>query len=72
MQVMDWFRQLAWGMLSTDRALDAFDLDKEPLALHERYGFQPRFDLGASDRCGAPAWSQRILLADDLWKRAGD
>jgi hypothetical protein len=66
MQAMDRFRQLAWGMLSTDRARDAFDLDKEPRTLRERYGFQPLFDPGASDRCGAPAWSQWILLARRL------
>src|SRR5262249_13053930 len=47
-------------------ARDAFDLDKEPAAVRERYGFMPAFDPKASNRCGAPAWSQRILLARRL------
>jgi hypothetical protein len=66
MTAMDGFQQRAWGILSTDKARDAFNLDAEPKKLRERYGFMPRFDPGASDRCGAPAWSQRILLARRL------
>jgi hypothetical protein len=66
MRAMDRFQQLAWGILSTDRARDAFNLDAEPPELRERYGFMPAFDPGASDRCGSPAWSQRILLARRL------
>jgi hypothetical protein len=66
MRAMDRFQQLAWGILSTDRARDAFNLDAEPPEVRERYGFMPAFDPGASDRCGSPAWSQRILLARRL------
>lgn len=66
MTAMDRFQQQAWGILSTEKARAAFDLDAEPRALRERYGFQPAFDPGAADRCGAPAWSQRILLARRL------
>ncbi len=66
MQAMDRFQQQAWSILSTDKAKDAFDLDAEPQEIRERYGFMPAFDPGASDRCGAPAWSQRILLARRL------
>ena len=66
MKAMDRFQQQAWGILSTDKARDAFDLDAEPRTLRERYGYMPRFDPGASNRCGAPAWSQRILLARRL------
>ncbi len=66
MDGMDNFQQMAWRMLSTDRARAAFDLDAEPQAIRERYGFMPRFDPGASNRCGAPAWSQRMLLARRL------
>ena len=53
-------------MLSSPAARKAFDLDSEPQALRERYGFMPAFDPGAANRCGAPAWSQRILLARRL------
>jgi hypothetical protein len=66
MQAMDRFQQQAWGILSSPAARAAFDLDSEPAALRERYGFMPAFDPGASNRCGAPAWSQRILLARRL------
>jgi hypothetical protein len=63
---LDRFQQQAWNILTSKAARDAFDLDKEPMALRERYGFMPPFDPKASDRCGAPAWSQRILLARRL------
>ncbi len=66
MEAMDRFTQQAWNILSSPAARDAFDLDREPAALRQRYGFQPAFDPGAANRCGAPAWSQRILLARRL------
>lgn len=66
MEAMDRFEQQAWGLLSTDKARKAFDLDAEPHSIRERYGFMPAFDPGASNRCGAPAWSQRMLLARRL------
>lgn len=66
MEAMDRFEQQAWSLLSTDKARRAFDLDSEPRSVRERYGFIPAFDPGASNRCGAPAWSQRILLARRL------
>jgi hypothetical protein len=66
MAALDRFNQQAWDMLTSKAAQDAFDLDKEPRAVRERYGFQPAFDPGAANRCGAPAWSQRILLARRL------
>ncbi|REK23818.1 MAG: DUF1501 domain-containing protein [Planctomycetota bacterium] len=66
MTAIDEFQQQAVGMLTSDRARDAFDLDAEPDAVRERYGFMPAFDPGASDRCGAPAWSQRMLLGRRL------
>jgi hypothetical protein len=66
MQALDRFKQQAWDILTSPAARDAFDLDKEPRAVRERYGFMPPFDPKASNRCGAPAWSQRILLARRL------
>jgi hypothetical protein len=62
----DRFQQRAWEMLTSPAARDAFDLDREPRPIRERYGFMPAFDPKASNRCGAPAWSQRILLARRL------
>lgn len=66
MGAMDRFQQQALTILTADAARDAFNLDAEPPEVRERYGFEPAFDPGASNRCGAPAWSQRILLARRL------
>ncbi len=66
MDALDRFGQKAWDILSSPAAQKAFDLDSEPPELRDRYGFMPAFDPGAANRCGAPAWSQRILLARRL------
>jgi hypothetical protein len=66
MEGLDRFQQRAWDILTSKAARAAFDLDAEPSRVRERYGFQPAFDPKASNRCGAPAWSQRILLARRL------
>ena len=66
MVAMDRFQQQAWGILSSPAARAAFDLDAEPMALRERYGFMPAFDPGASNRCGASNWAQRMILARRL------
>lgn len=66
MEAMNRFQQQAWDMVTSPAAKKAFDLDSEPQEIRERYGFMPAFDPGASDRCGAPAWSQRVLLARRL------
>jgi hypothetical protein len=66
MNDLDRYNQQAWDILTSTAARDAFDLDREPAHVRERYGFMPAFDPGAANRCGAPAWSQRILLARRL------
>lgn len=66
MGALDRFHQQAWSILSSAAARRAFDLDSEPSQIRERYGFMPAFDPGAANRCGAPAWSQRMLLARRL------
>jgi hypothetical protein len=66
MLAADGFQQRAWDILTSSAARVAFDLDKEPAPVRERYGFLPAFDPKAANRCGAPAWSQRILLARRL------
>lgn len=66
LDALDRFSQRAWDLLTSAAARDAFDLDREPAPIRERYGFLPAFDPKASDRCGCPAWSQRILLARRL------
>src|SRR6185295_2971079 len=66
MDAMDRFQQKAWDIVTGPEARAAFDLDAEPMKLRERYGFHPEFKAPTSDRCGCPAWSQRILLARRL------
>ncbi|MDB5338538.1 MAG: hypothetical protein JWN70_4157 [Planctomycetaceae bacterium] len=66
MVAMDRFQQQAWGILSSPAARAAFDLDAEPMELRQRYGFMPAFDPGASNRCGASNWAQRMILARRL------
>ena len=65
MEALDRFQQQAWDILTVAEARDAFDLDGEPTKIRERYGFMPAFDP-TPDRCGCPAWSQRMLLARRL------
>jgi hypothetical protein len=66
LDALDGFARKAWDILTSPTARDAFDLDKEPAPVKERYGFFPAFDPKAADRCGCPAWSQRFLLARRL------
>ena len=66
MEAMDKFHQDAWSIVTGPEARKAFDLDAEPRAVRERYGFHPEFVAPTSDRCGCPAWSQRMLLARRL------
>jgi hypothetical protein len=66
MEAMDRFNQKAWDLVTSKEAREAFDLDAEPRALRERYGFIPEFVAPTPDRCGVPAWSQRLLLARRL------
>jgi len=65
-EATDQFQQKAWDLLTGKEARDAFDLDAEPPAVRERYGFIPEFKAPTPDRCGVPAWSQRMLLARRL------
>ncbi len=63
MEALDRFGGKAWDILSSPAAQKAFDLEAESPALREQYGFMPSFDPMASNRCGAPNWAQRMLLA---------
>ena len=66
LEAADRYQQQAWEIVTSPAARDAFDLDKEPQSVRERYGFMPAFDPGAANRCGCPNWSQRMLLARRL------
>ncbi len=65
-QALDKFQIQALDLLRSGRAQKAFNLDSEPLAIRERYGFMPAFDPNDPQRCGAPNWAQRMLLARRL------
>jgi hypothetical protein len=60
------FHQKAYGILSSDKARQAFDLDAEPDDIRQRYGFIPRYDPGDPRRCSANAFCQRVLLGRRL------
>jgi uncharacterized protein (DUF1501 family) len=66
MSALDRYHHQAWDILTSSAARDAFDIDREPMPVRDRYGFMPAFNPMAANRCGAPAWSQRILLARRL------
>ncbi len=66
MEAADKFSQQAFDILTSARAREAFDLDAEPRHIRERYGFMSEYKAPTPDRCGVPAWSQRILLARRL------
>jgi hypothetical protein len=66
LDALDRYQRRAWDIVTSRDAEEAFDLDREPARVRERYGFMPAFDPKASNRCGAPPWSQRILLARRL------
>ena len=60
------FHQKAYGILSSDRARKAFDLDAEPPKLRARYGFIPKYDPQDPRRCSANAFCQRVMLGRRL------
>ncbi|WP_425618504.1 DUF1501 domain-containing protein [Anatilimnocola sp. NA78] len=66
MSALDTFNQQAWEIVTGPKARQAFDLESEPRAVRERYGFPapytPRMRAGG-DR---PNWPQRLLLARRL------
>ena len=63
---VDAFQRQALDIVMAGKARDAFDLDSEPQSIRDQYGFMPAFDPGDPMRCGAPNWSQRMLLARRL------
>jgi uncharacterized protein (DUF1501 family) len=66
MDALDRFQQQAWDFVTSRETREAFDLDAEPRSVRERYGLMPEFKAPTPDRCGVPAWSQRLLLARRL------
>lgn len=65
-EAMDKYQQQAWGIVTSDKARRAFDLDSEPAEVRERYGFFEPYKSRVRAGGGAPNWPQRILLARRL------
>jgi hypothetical protein len=66
MQAISKFHQQAYGILSSDKARKAFDLDSERKNVRDRYGFIPKYDPMDPRRCSANAFCQRVLLGRRL------
>jgi len=66
LDAMDRFQHQAWDIVAEQAARKAFDLDAEPQSVRERYGFMKEFRSRTATGGGAPAWSQRVLLARRL------
>ena len=66
LEATDAYQQQAWDLVTGERVRRAFDLDSEPTAVRERYGFPqqytPRMRAGGDN----PGWNQRLLLARRL------
>lgn len=66
LESFDKFTQQSFDLLTSKDASNAFNLDAEPSSIRERYGMMAEYIAPTPDRCGVPAWSQRILLARRL------
>lgn len=66
LESLDKFGQQSFELLTSRIAADAFNLDAEPDYIRKRYGMMTEYVAPTPDRCGVPAWSQRILLARRL------
>ncbi|MCA9270859.1 MAG: DUF1501 domain-containing protein, partial [Planctomycetales bacterium] len=66
MQAIDAFHAQAIEIVSGSAAQAAFDLDSEPAAVRERYGFFEPYKSRVRAGGDAPNWPQRMLLARRL------
>jgi len=66
MDSLSTFQQRAYGILTSDKAREAFDIESEPQAVRERYGFVEKYNPMDPRRCSASAFNQRFLLARRL------
>lgn len=66
LQALDEFSQQALQMITGPAARQAFDLDSEPQAVRERYGYSPQYVPRLRAAGDMPNWAQRMLLARRL------
>lgn len=63
---MDAYQRQAWEIVTGSRVREAFDLDSEPQALRDRYGYPPQYTPRMRAGGDNPGWNQRLLLARRL------
>ena len=63
---IDEFETQAWEMITGAKAREAFDFEKEPRELRDRYGVMPAYKSRVRAGGDAPNWAQRMLLAARL------
>ncbi len=63
---MDEFQEQAWNIVTSPQARAAFDLDAEPVAVRERYGYPAPYQARMRAGGDRPQWNQRVLLARRL------
>lgn len=63
---LDQFQRQAWDVLGSTKAREAFDLEKEPASMFDRYGRLEKFTARTMTGGDCPAWSRRILLGRRL------
>lgn len=66
MKAVDEFHQQAAELLTGTAVQNAFDLDKEPAEVRQRYGFHGQYLSRVLAGGDAPNWPQRMLLARRL------
>lgn len=66
MEAVDSYQTQAWDLLTGPRVRQAFDLDSEPQAIRDRYGYPARYQARMRAGGDNPGWNQRLLLARRL------
>jgi len=66
LEAMDAYEQQAWEIVTGPRVREAFDLDSEPQALRDRYGYPKQYKARMRAGGDNPGWNQRLLLARRL------
>jgi hypothetical protein len=66
LESMDAYQQQAWEIITGSRVRHAFDIDSEPQAVRDRYGYPPQYRARMRAGGDNPGWNQRLLLARRL------
>ncbi|MBL8828531.1 MAG: DUF1501 domain-containing protein [Planctomycetaceae bacterium] len=66
LHALDGYQQQAWEIVTGSRVRQAFDLESEPQAVRDRYGYAPKYQARMRAGGDNPGWNQRLLLARRL------